>query len=180
MSAPQDWSGLVEAATEAMVDPATFPDSDMPDWITLSPISDLAYRVFGIIKAHQSKDQPRPFPGQEKLAKMLGYAKTDPIRDAVQELRDIGAVTTTFRPSANGRRMHYQLHDFPAVNAASYVGPRKTSDLYRPGVLEAMGEARARRKRGVPRNPSGVAKAATRRSTRRSASGTTLTKVDPQ
>ncbi len=170
MSAPRGFGDQVEAADEqCVVDPSAFPRTGIPDWITLSGISDLAFRLYSIIKAHQSKDEPKPFPGQKSLARMLGYAKTDPIRDAIKELRDIGAITTELRPCSNGRKTHYTIHEMPAVNPGAYAGPRKTSDLYKPGVLEAMGDARARRSRGVSRNPSGRKKPA--------GAGDTLTKV---
>lgn len=154
MSAPASMGDIVEPDDEAVVDSDDFPWSSNPDWVTLSPISDLAYRIFSIIRAHVSKENPRPFPSQRTLASILGYAKTDPISAAIQELRDLGAITTRQEPCAAGRRTRYKVNMFPPSGEA-FAGPRKTSDLYAPGVLEGMAEARARRKRGVQRNPSG-------------------------
>lgn len=164
-----------QADDDCYVDPAMWPRTGIPDWITLSPVSDLAFRIYAIIKAHQSKEQPRPFPGQASLARMLGYAKTDQVSAAIQELRDIGAISSRVRPCPTGRRTHYTLHEMPAPTAPEYTGPRKTADLYPPGdggaLLQAMGDARARRKRGVARNPSGRAEP--------QQGGSPLTKVHP-
>lgn len=149
---------IQQAPADPVVNPASFPRTSTPDWIILSSISDLAFRLYAVIKAHQSKDEPKPFPGQDTMAKLFGYAKTDPISAALQELRDIGAITTELEKSPRGRKTVYTLHEVPHGVGERYEGPRKTGDIYKGDALEQLAAARARRKRGVVRNPSGARK----------------------
>jgi hypothetical protein len=151
----------VEPDDEAEVEGDEFPWSITPDWVTLAPISDLAYRIYAIVRAHANKAQGgrTSFPSQKTLATILGYAKTDQISAAVQELRGIGAMSTRQVPCPKGRKTIYKTYMEPRM-VGEYAGPRQTSDLYNPGVLEGMAQARAKRARGVSRNPSGKAKSA--------------------
>jgi hypothetical protein len=151
-----DFLDELEADDEAEIEGDEYPWSINPDWVTLSGISDLAYRIFGILRAHANKADGRrlPFPSQAVLGKILGISSTDPISKAINELRNIGCLTTRQVPSKKGKKTIYKtwMEPHPSVG---YVGPKKTSDLYVAGVLDELSATRARRKRGVVRNPSG-------------------------
>lgn len=128
-----------------------YPYSIVPDWVLLAPVSDLAVRIYGLLRAYANKSSGgrTSFPAKTTLAKILGYAKTQPIGAAVRELEDIGAVTTREVSCRGGRRTVYKTYLEP-VPGAGLRGPRMTSELRAPGVLEEMAGQRAKRRRGRP------------------------------
>lgn len=127
-----------------------FPWSVIADWLVFAPISDLAYRVFGVLRAFANKEKGghTSFPSQATIARALGYAKRDAIGSAIAELENIGAVTRTIKSQASGRFTLYRTNLIPP-DPKNYPWPRRSSDLRDPGMLEDL--AAARRPRRKPR-----------------------------
>lgn len=110
-----------------------YPYTALPDWVAMAPVSDLAKVAYWLLSVHADKTSAvrKSFPGKGKIARLVGLVKTQPIGKAIDELVAIGAVTYT----THGRRTVYVTYPRPRTG---YDGPRRTSDLSRPGVLDAL------------------------------------------
>lgn len=124
-----------------------YPFTLIPDWVLLAPISDLAFRIYGLLRAYANKSRGgrTSFPAQTTLARILGFAKTQPISQAVAELEAIGAVTRRKVAYPRGRKTIYRTYLEPHPDSG-YRGPRMTAQLSDPDVLAALAAERAHRK----------------------------------
>lgn len=104
-----------------------------PEWVLDAEISDRAVRLYGVLARHADK-KGAAYPSHRALAERLRCGVTS-VRDAIRELRDIGALTVEKKDRADGGQTAnlYRLHADPPV--ATATPPRREGDS--PPVGEA-------------------------------------------
>lgn len=116
--------------------------TDVGDWVLLSPLSDRAVRIYGLLRMHcEGLHDDEAWPSQKTLADMIRVKKVDTIQEAIKELVEIGAVAVETVPTQHGRHNRYTVHLSPPPGYDR--GPRDRASYY----VDRKSESR-----GIPRN----------------------------
>lgn len=74
----------------------------IPDWVTNSPISHGAYRLYGVLGTYASRDANTCYPSYKTLAGRLGCSRRQ-VMNYTKELVDVGALAVRKRASPVSR-----------------------------------------------------------------------------
>lgn len=128
-----------------------YPFSTVPDWVIIGAAHDRDVRVYALLRAHVNRRRrdDEAWPSQATLATVLGLSKPDEVGKSIARLIEMGALSKRVVPTATGRMTKYRTWLEPRPGS-QFDGPRCTSDLYRPGVLDQMHAERV-----IPRQQPG-------------------------
>jgi hypothetical protein len=123
-----------------------YPFTQPGDWVLYANISDRAFRVYALLMSHinHERDDDRVWPSQATLASVLGLTKGDQVGEAIRELVAIGAVIPHIVSDKDGRYTQYEVMREPIHD--DWRGPRRSADIYKPGVLEEIREERVKKR----------------------------------